>query len=52
MKNLMLVVNIILFLGSVVGTIWHIIYGQFGIAWIVAACAAFSWGNLCAIEIE
>ena len=52
MKNLMFCVNIILFLGSAVGTIWHIICGQFGIAWIAAACAAFSYCNVCAIEEE
>ena len=52
MKNLMLVVNLILFLGSGVGTIWHIICGQFGIAWIAAACAAFSYCNVYAIEAE
>ena len=52
MKNLMFVVNSVLFLGSVAGTIWHIICGQFGIAWIIAACAAFGYCNACAIEVE
>lgn len=52
MKNLMLTVNAILFLGSAVGTIWHIICGQFGIAWIIAACAAFGYCNIYAIEEE
>ena len=49
MKDLMLIINLILFLGSTVGTGWHIICGQFGVAWITAACAAFGYGNLCAI---
>ena len=52
MKNLMLVVNFIIFLGSIVGIAWYIICGQFGIAWIAAACAAFGYCNVCAIEVK
>ena len=52
MKNLMSVINIIIFLGSAVGTVWHIICGQFGIAWLAAACAVFGYCNVYAIEEE
>ena len=52
MKNLMATVNTILFLGSGVGTIWHLICGHFGIAWIAAACAVFGYCNAYAIEEE
>ena len=50
MKNLMLIINLLIFLGSIVGIAWHIICGQFGIAWIAAACAAFGYCNVCAID--
>ena len=52
MKNLMLGINSIVFLGSIVGTVWHIICGQFGIAWIAAVCAVFGYCNACAIDEE
>ena len=52
MKNLMSSINSILFLGSVVGIVWHLVGGQFGIAWIAAACAAFNWCNFYAIGEE
>ena len=52
MKILMFTINFIIFLGSVVGAAWHIISGQFGIAWIAAACAAFGYCNVWAIEEE
>ena len=52
MKNLMLTVNAILVLGSLVGIVWHLISGQFDIAWIAAACAAFNWCNFYAIGEE
>ena len=50
MKNFMFVINFVICLGSIACTAWHIICGQFGIAWIVAACAVFSYCNVCAIE--
>ena len=49
MKDLMLTINLIIFLGSIVGMGWHIICGQFGIAWIAAACAVFGYCNMYAI---
>ena len=52
MKYLMFTINSIIFLGSVVGTVWHILCGQFGIAWIAAACAVFGCCNACAIDEE
>ena len=52
MKYFMFVINFIICLGSLVGIAFHIFSGQFGIAWIAAVCAAFGWGNLCAIEEE
>ena len=48
----MLLINLIIFLGSIVGTIWHIISWQFGIAWLAAACATFGYCNVYAIETE
>ena len=45
-------INVSLLIGSIVGIIGHIICGQFGIAWIAAACAAFSYCNVCAIDEE
>ena len=48
----MLTINLIIFLGSIAGAAWHIICGQFGIAWIAAACAAFGYCNVRAIDEE
>ena len=45
-------INVILLLGSIVGIAWHIVCGQFGIAWIAAACAVFGYCNVCAIDEE
>ena len=52
MKDLMAIINSVISLGSVLGIIWHIISGQFGIAWIATACAAFSYCNAYAIDEE
>lgn len=52
MKEYMYVINFIICLGSIVGIAFHIICGQFGIAWIAAACAAFGYCNISAIEEE
>lgn len=52
MKSLMFTINLILFLGSIVGTAWHLVCGQFGIAWIAAACATFGYCNASAIAEE
>ncbi len=50
MRYFMFVINFIIFLGSLIGMAFHLIRGQFDIAWIAVLCAAFGWGNLCVIE--
>lgn len=52
MKYLMTIINTTISFVSVLGTVWHIVIGQFGIAWIIAACAVFSYCNAYAINEE
>lgn len=52
MKNLMLSINAILILGSAVGVLWHLIAGQFGVAWLCVIPLLYGWFNCVAIDEE
>lgn len=52
MKGLMVIVNMVLVLGSIVGIIWHLLIGQFGTAWLCVVPLIYAWGNCDAIVTE
>ena len=52
MKPFMLVVNVVVFLISLIGIVGHLVMGQFGTAWLCVIPLVYSWWNCLAIEEE
>ena len=52
MKGLMITINLVLVLGSAFGILWHLIMGQFGIAWLCVLPLLYGWFNCVAIDEE
>ena len=52
MKNVMISINMTIILGSITGVLWHLVIGQFGIAWLCVIPLLYGWFNCVAIDEE
>ena len=52
MKGIMAVVNVVVFLISLISIVAHLFTSQFGTAWLCVIPLIYSWWNLLAIEEE
>lgn len=52
MKCLMFTVNGLIMIASGISVVWHLLIGQFGIAWLCVIPLIYAYFNCCAIEEE